>query len=769
MKHLFAWAVAAAMSLSTAVTAQVMPAAPPTNLQGQQLKDWLRANWYDGKRIDLGYDQARGKMYNYVDVFDGRLTCVYSGYSVPKTIDSTATSTGGVGLINCEHTIPQSWFNEVSRMKSDIHHLFPTYTQWNSNRGSDMFADVPDSQTKIWMRNTTSQSTIPTSNIDEWSEDSGPLFEPREDHKGNVARCAFYFYTMHQGQTFDAGKDVITGLADLQTLYRWHLADPVDAHERERNRRTAKSQGNFNPYIAYPELVARAYGLIAQPTFAFATATGSILEGNSGTKTYTTTISVDPAPTSTITVQVGADAANSSALSPEDYTFTTQTLTFVAGETSKPVTVTINGDTKSEADEVVQLRLSSPSSGSSTGSASTHSLVITNDDGEPTTVKFASAAGSILEGNSGTQTYTVNVTLTGSANAAAVTVPVNVVAASTSANATDYILNTTALRFAAGQTNQTLPVTITVNGDVTPEASETVYLTLGTPSDGAVIGNPGAHTFTITNDDQVPGGAPCTKLFFSEYVEASSGNNKVLEIFNPSPFTVELTGMRVDLFANGSTTPTTQALSGSIAPGGVYIIANPTSSPAILALANITSSVTFFNGDDAIGLFDGTDTLDVIGVIGQRPAATGWVIPGGGTTTDNTLVRKTTASQGEARWSRGAATWEAKGADVTSNLGGHASACFLLSTKAPVVTNKLEVYPTPTTQLLHVRLPEAAARSKATITLLNTLGQQVLTRQQTLGGSTEATLDVRSLPAGLYTVQVALDGTIYTSRAVVQP
>ncbi|WP_375378256.1 Calx-beta domain-containing protein [Hymenobacter cellulosilyticus] len=544
----------------------------------------------------------------------------------------------------------------------------------------------------------------------------------------------------------------------------------MDAHERERNRRAAKSQGNYNPYIAYPELVARAYGLIAQPTFAFTTATGSTLEGNSGTKTYTATISVDPAPTATISVQVSADAANSSALSPEDYTFATQTLTFAAGETSKTVSVTVNGDTKSEADEVVQLKLSGPSTGSSTGSASTHSLVITNDDGEPTTLKFASASGSLLEGNTGTQTYTVNVTLTGSANAAAVTVPVSVLAGSTSANAADYTLNTTSLTFAAGQTNQTLPVTITVNGDVTPEASETVYLTLGTPSGGAIVGNPGAHAFIITNDDQNPGGAPCTQLYFSEYVEASSGNNKVLEIFNPSQFTVELTGMRVDLFANGATTPTTQALSGSIAPGDVYVIANPGSSPAVLALADLTSNVTFFNGDDAIALFDGTDTLDVIGVIGQRPAATGWAIPGGGSTTDNTLVRKATVAQGEARWSRGAATWEAKGADVVSNLGSHASACLLLGTKAAaVVTNKLQVYPTPTSQLLHVRLPEAAARTQASITVFNALGQQVLTRQQPLGGSTEATLDVRTLPAGLYTVRVALDGKVYTSRAVVQP
>ncbi|WP_167856319.1 endonuclease [Hymenobacter metallicola] len=752
-----------------AATAQVMPPAPPANLQGQELKDWLRTNWYDGKRVDLGYDQARGKMYNYIDVYDGKLTCVYSGYSVPKTIDSAATSTGNVGLINCEHTIPQSWFDEVSRMKSDIHHLFPTYTQWNSNRGNDMFADVPDAQTQIWMRGTVSQSTIPTANLPEWSEDGGSLFEPREDHKGNVARCAFYFYTMHQGQKFDAGKDVITGLADLQTLYRWHLADPVDARERERNRRTAKSQGNFNPFIAYPELVARAYGLIVQPTFAFSTATGSILEGNSATKTYTTTVTVDPVPTSTISVQVQVNSANSSATTPEDFSFTTQTLTFAAGESSKTISVTVNGDTKPEADEVVQLELVSPSSGSSTGSASRHALVITNDDGEAPTLKFASLAGSLPEGNAGTQTYTVNVTFTGTPVASAVTVPILVVASSTSADATDYTLNTTSLTFAAGQTNQTLPVTITVNGDVTPEASETVYLRLGTPTGEAIVGNPGAHAFTIINDDQAPTSGPCTQLFFSEYVEASSGNTKVLEIFNPSQFAVDLDGIRVDLFANGSTTPTSQALSGSIAPGDVYVIANAGSAASVLAQADLTSNVTFFNGDDAIALFDGTDTLDVIGVIGQRPA-TGWAVTGGGTTTDNTLIRRRNVARGEARWSRGAATWQAIGADQYGNIGTHASDCLILGTKSAVVTNKLEVYPVPASHLLHVRLPELTTRTSVTISLFNALGQRVVSQQQQLGGSSaEATLDLRTLPAGLYTVRVTAGEKVYTSRAVVQP
>ncbi|NDK54956.1 endonuclease [Pontibacter fetidus] len=250
-----------AFSILLSATLQlVAQTAPPSNLSGEELKAWLRTNWYDGKRVVLSYDAARGKMYNYVDNYDSKVTCVYSGYQEAKPYSESNTSTS-MANINCEHTVPQSWFNEVVRMRSDIHHLFPTVIQWNSDRGSDPFAEIPDNQTTKWMRGTSSQSTIPTSNIDEYSEDTNTQFEPREDHKGNLARSVFYFYTMHAGQSFDSGKGVISAVADINTLYQWHIKDPVDDRERERNRRVEIAQGNRNPYIDYPELVAKAWGL----------------------------------------------------------------------------------------------------------------------------------------------------------------------------------------------------------------------------------------------------------------------------------------------------------------------------------------------------------------------------------------------------------------------------------------------------------------------------------------------------------------------------
>ncbi|RSK44071.1 endonuclease [Hymenobacter rigui] len=774
MKHFFSWIVVAALSLgSVAVSAQTLPAAPPTNLQGQALKDWLRQNWYDGKRVVLSYNDARGKMYNYVDNQNGRVVCVYSGYTETVRLDSSSTSTGGVTRINCEHTVPQSWFNEVVRMRSDIHHLFPTYDTWNSNRGSDPFAEIPDTQTQLWMRNTSSQTTIPTANIDEYSEDTNSQFEPREDHKGNLARAIFYFYTMHQGQTFDPGKDVITAAADLNTLYQWHLADPVDARERERNRRAAKSQGNFNPYITYPDLVARAWGFQILPTFSFSSATGSILEGNTGTSTYTATINVTPTPTSPLTVQVTLDAANSTATAGSDFTFTSpQTLTFAAGQTSQTVTVTVNGDTQPEADETVVLALINPSTGGAVGGPASQELTITNDDGPAPTIKFASATGSIVEGNTGTSTYTVNVTLSGSAPTAAVTIPVTVSTSGTTAvSPADYSLSTTSLTFVAGQATQSFPVTVSVAGDTQPEPNETVRLVLGTPTTGgAVLGAPSAHVLTITNDDQAPAGSPCTDLFFSEYVEGNTTNTKVLEIYNPSPAPISLAGIEVRLFANGATSPTaTQALTGTVAPGDVYVIANTgVASPIVAAQTDLQSSVCFFNGDDALLLMDGTDTLDVIGVIGQQPAG-GWQLPGGGSTTNATLVRKATVNAGQKRWSQAAGEWQFVGTDIYTNVGSHTSGCITTATtKAAPLNVGIEVFPNPAAGSVQVRLSELRGRHTAIISFYNALGQEVLHREVAVSAAEAIPVAVETLSNGLYTVRATVDGIRYSRRVAVQ-
>jgi hypothetical protein len=234
--------------LPTLVSAQV----PPAGLEGVGLRNWIKVNFYDGEHTNLGYSTARRRMFNYIDNHNDTVYCVYGGLAKYVPYGGTVTYPAP---FNTEHTVPQAFFNENEPMRSDIHHLFPTYEQWNSNRASHPFAEIDDNQTSIWMRLNQSQSSIPGNLIDEYSESWGSQFEAREDHKGNLARAVFYFFTMYPTQ---AGN--ISQLGNLNTLYQWHQQDPPDAAEVLRNDGVETYQGNRNPYIDHPNWVGPAWG-----------------------------------------------------------------------------------------------------------------------------------------------------------------------------------------------------------------------------------------------------------------------------------------------------------------------------------------------------------------------------------------------------------------------------------------------------------------------------------------------------------------------------
>src|SRR3972149_833757 len=142
-------------------------------------------------------------------------------------------------------------------------------------------------------------------------------------------------------------------------------------------------------------------------------------------------------------------------------------------------------------------------------------------------------------------------------------------------------------------------------------------------------------------------------LFFSEYIEGSS-NNKALEIYNGTGTAVDLAadGYIVQIYFNGSVTPTNVSLIGSVADGDVFVIAHSSAITAVRDLADQTHGSLSFNGNDAIALrrggLSGT-LLDVIGQIGFDPG-TEW---GSGltSTADNTLRRKSTITSGDTNGS----------------------------------------------------------------------------------------------------------------------
>ncbi|MBX7226773.1 MAG: endonuclease [Chitinophagales bacterium] len=235
---------------------------PPDGLNCDQFRLWVKQNFYDGKHDSLlTYDKARQKMFGWIDsdlAVRDSVECVYSGYKVKNERGTEVTS---ITTFNTEHVVPQSFFNNSLPMLADIHHLFPVYDDWNSTRSNHPFREIPDNQTTKWMYLNQSQSNIPSSNINAYSEFKSGQFEPRESVKGNIARAVFYFFTMYEkNPEILALNKKIEDLGDVAMLIQWHQNDPVDALELKRDSLANKWQKNHNPYILHPDWVVKAFG-----------------------------------------------------------------------------------------------------------------------------------------------------------------------------------------------------------------------------------------------------------------------------------------------------------------------------------------------------------------------------------------------------------------------------------------------------------------------------------------------------------------------------
>jgi hypothetical protein len=222
-------------------------------LTDTELIDYLQSNYT--AITPKSYNSARDAMYGTIDNKNGQIIGVYTGFTITANTRGDAFDKG----INTEHTWPQGLFDKDEPMRGDIHHLFPTRIEANSARSNFPFDEIPDNQTNKWFYLENESSTIPSSNIDLYSElDSGSRFEPREDHKGNVARSIFYFWTMYQDRAkVSDDASFFNGMKDV--LLQWHDLDPVDESEVNRSIAIEDVQGNRNPFVHDSTLVRRAY------------------------------------------------------------------------------------------------------------------------------------------------------------------------------------------------------------------------------------------------------------------------------------------------------------------------------------------------------------------------------------------------------------------------------------------------------------------------------------------------------------------------------
>lgn len=199
-------------------------------------------------------------MYKEIYNVQDTVYCVYSHHALyldptyPNPIDYLSKG-GSDNGINCEHTYPQSKGAEFGNAKSDMHHLYPSRAAVNEARLNYPFAEIDDNKTRKWFYQTSELSSKPNTLIDEYSEGTTNFFEPREDHKGNVARAVFYFYTMYDIQADKLFFDTMRS-----TLCQWHILDPVDSMEWHRSQLIGKYQENkANPFVLDCSLASRTY------------------------------------------------------------------------------------------------------------------------------------------------------------------------------------------------------------------------------------------------------------------------------------------------------------------------------------------------------------------------------------------------------------------------------------------------------------------------------------------------------------------------------
>lgn len=240
------------------------------NLSGQDLRNEL-VKLYKTNTV-LSYEKARDTLFAKIYNHNDSITCVYTGYIV--YIDpSQDPSTYAYNNYNfqTEHTWPQSMGAE-GQAKSDMHHLYPVVGGANASRGNEPFKDFYNLSvliSKWWYLNTsfTNISQVPSSILNLCSKrgNSGG-FEPRDDHKGNVVRAMYYFYTMYKTQA-DSADSTFFNEEQKEVLYQWHYKDPPDATEKSRNTLIANYQNNKkNPFIEDLTLLRRAYPIIVYKT-----------------------------------------------------------------------------------------------------------------------------------------------------------------------------------------------------------------------------------------------------------------------------------------------------------------------------------------------------------------------------------------------------------------------------------------------------------------------------------------------------------------------
>lgn len=277
----------------------------------------------------------------------------------------------------------------------------------------------------------------------------------------------------------------------------------------------------------------------------------------------------------------------------------------------------------------------------------------------------------------------------------------------------------------------------------------------------------------------------CSDLFISEYV-VGSGNNRALELYNPTQNAIDLGTYKVGRFRDGSGTPMLLDLAGTIPSLGTYVIVVDKRDPngtgfeepvdaALMAVADTfvnpvyvqSESPFYFNGDDAVPLIkgDGTTLVDLVGKIGEDPGTAWSDANGTWWTTDKTLVRKASVKKGvitNPATFMVEAEWDSLPEDTFTELGWHTCECASVGVNENEV-NKMNMYPNPA---VDKQLMVSTSQNMESIQVFNVLGQEAEHVSFEKVPTDKHKLRLEHLRTGIYIVRVTLQNGAVISRKV---
>lgn len=160
-----------------------------------------------------------------------------------------------------EHSVPKSWWgsDDSTPAWTDIYNLYPSDGPANQAKSNYPLGPVGSEK----FNNGSCRVGLPAAG---YGGNSGYVFEPADEYKGDFARAYFYVYTVYDQLEWTAAsmgsKNSWPTLKPwaYEMLLQWSRMDPVSQKEVTRNDAAERQQGNRNPFIDFPNLAEYIWG-----------------------------------------------------------------------------------------------------------------------------------------------------------------------------------------------------------------------------------------------------------------------------------------------------------------------------------------------------------------------------------------------------------------------------------------------------------------------------------------------------------------------------